>query len=350
MGSNQKKETLQRSGIQYALTCLGLIHGMPGLLISLVIIQINGIYIHARCTAKMPTSAFFQPAISSLMGTLALVFYIQDTGFSFIMNPYSLQSKTVLFCFLASFSSMGIFPVHSFTLVNILDKRFFGIFDSINPIYIALPIVASTIGEHSNFELSYLIPVSIYLIGSALYFTLASFTENDVAKFFCYIYLEIGLLTIASVPFIEIHHNVAVATFYLSTIVALAGLVVSLNILEKRYGKIGLKKFSGYHKKSKNVGYCYLFFVLVLSNTPLTLSFLGEDIILHNILKQGVFFGIMFLSIFTLAGISLYRSYCRIFGGESKKYPETKLFIHEKIALVSSFIIGVSLPFFGFIL
>ncbi len=195
-------------------------------------------------------------------------------------------------------------------------------------------------------------PQSAIGLGSmavSLFFAIASFRQRDIASFLFSISASCMLLLLCSVFFVEA--SLLPATFYLlaSTTVSLVGMATCLQVFRKRYGFQRIDHSQGLYFLAPHVAYVFLFFVLCLSNIPLSLAYLGEDVILYELFKRYFFVGFLAAGIFSLISLSAFAFYNRVFvGAPAPDFAKVELLFKERLQLATLVMLNLGLPIVAF--
>lgn len=184
-------------------------------------------------------------------------------------------------------------------------------------------------------------------LAPASYLTLVSFQTKNFSSYLFYI-LKSSLLIVLSLIPISSNEGLQGACYLTSTLIlGITALSFCLSFLNKRYGfqKI-TSPYMGLSKYNQTVSTIFLFFVLILSNVPLTLSFAGEDILIYDVFQFSWILGFCVLTLLSLNALSLFRFYGFVFNGEEKKgYPQFCMLKKEKIAFTFLVLCGFLMPF-----
>ena len=196
---------------------------------------------------------------------------------------------------LLSTANMGIYLIIRFgvPLINLNPEPFHnGVTLWISLVFIALAISALTISNLRKFY------VSIMCIQSSLIFT--GYLQSDALG-------EAGALV-----------------QWIVALVAGTGFGLCVWLFEARTGTRRLTKSAGCFDKMPRLAILFLIFGMAVVDVPSTLGFVGEDLLIHSILKASPVEGVAVLAAMACASIAIYRSYVLLFLGR-------KLASHELI-------------------
>ncbi len=285
---------------------------------------------------------YFGTCLGTFTGAGILLY--QDLGGFELSAGAHIRSETVaLFC-LASLLRGGVVPFHGFLLQGLRSAGYSTLINLFNPIGLFLPVLLiNAVGSFPEENLC-LRSLLIFGFGISWYFALASFSEKSFERFLYYVFSSISCLTLVMVPLLGVEASIAAVYFYTSTIIASAGLLLCLSFLRQRYGCQRVVGHMGMFQASPGLGCLFIYFLFCLANMPLTLSFLGEDVMLNLIFHLSVGAGFCALAALTLNGISLFRFYTLVFGGTWPSYPILPLLLRERLALILLFGVGLVMP------
>lgn len=288
---------------------------------------------------------FLPLVIKSIIFTLFSVSFLsnqKDINFS---NSIILSNITLILLLIFTLSSYGLFPFHFFQLRQLqknTNKNSI-IFLLLNPIAFSLALKGFS---HLNFEIvsPYLYSFFLVICLNSIYLILAAFFETQPVRFILYISNSLLLLLVGCLIFVDHAPRSAWALYYFAFIICLSGALICFSFYSKRYGLHSLKNESGLFKLSPFNAWALLVFFMVLSNAPMTLTFLGEDIILYQIFHASFFLGILCATIFALIAIALFRFYTiYIWGVYKGNFPILPLLTKEKNVLI----IAIAIIFFS---
>ncbi len=193
------------------------------------------------------------------------------------------------------------------------------------------------------------LPGCIFLATSFI-FALMAFHDASFLRFMLCLTASFILLLCCSLYFLEPSLRLASGYLLLNGLIAIAGMAYCLAIIKRRYGFNHITSTKGLFFLSPHLAYAFLFFVLCFSNVPMSLAYLGEDIVLYELFKSHFFFGFSGTIIFGSLSIAAFRFYCLVFIGATPSacYPKVGLLISEKLTLITLVLSGLSLPLLAF--
>jgi hypothetical protein len=268
----------------------------------------------------------------SLLGLLSFKLWPHT---NILQNPNLDEYGLVLLILLTSFQ-FGIFPFHISSLVSLNKKSFGTIAFQLNPLLPSL--LLKSMHTVPLLVAPYQTQIFCLFFVAGCYLVLVSFYETHAHRFLQYISYSLGLFWLMGVVFMHQDMSIGWSLYYMGLIIALSGACVSLSGYTHRYGT-ELTKLGGIHHLNPTLSWGLLGCFFILSNMPLTLTFLGEDIILFEIFKTSHLLAVMSILLAGLNAISLYRFFARYFLGETQeKLPSLKSLPREKWALLTAFL------------
>jgi len=236
--------------------------------------------------------------------------------------------------------SFYLLSLKEWNLDRLLNKYIFRFFkylgrklDFITPknaLYVVVPIYLLGIGLYLNQELlseevlEYL-PEIFSLFGLLLVFK--SFSERQY-PWLAWVLVAMGHFWVALAISFNEHFDFNHSVLYLSGVV-IGGLVglICLNQLKKREPKYyDLNTYYGHVYEHPGLAMIFLLAALCLMGFPISMTFIGEDLIFSHIHQNQYFLAIFNSFSYVIGGIALVRIYSRLFlGPHIKTYHSTPL-------------------------
>ena len=272
----------------------------------------------------------------------AFTFYQQITSIGlfvalidnlFIAGPEVIFSNIgVIALTFACFSSIGVFPFHSW-VVPFLSAPRSTIFLPMFVIQLGL-LILYKIYTPLMVNYRYLFDLCIVLsILGLLHAALSLFGEKRLKRIPAYLYLSHISLTILSLGKLG---DVGEIISYLDSsnlIISSCGLIGVTAVLSARLGIKGILYSTGLAASFPELGVCFLICALSLVSFPGTLGFIEEEFILEAGMEHNLIIIMCFAFSITLNGFSCFRLFARIFYGPKSEDvdPELTLNLREKI-------------------
>lgn len=234
---------------------------------------------------------------------------------------------------LAMLLRIGTFPVHlwisdlfnqaSFGTAILFVTPLSGVFMTLR---LVMPIAPDWMLESTGL-LSLL--TGLYAAGMAT-------VQNDVRRFFAYLFLSHGSLVLVG---LELHTRVSLTgalCLWVSISLSLGGLGLILRAIESRFGKLTLENYQGLYQQSPALAIGFLITGLSSVGFPGTLGFIAAELLIDGAINANIFVGISLVLISTINGIAVLRAYFLLFTG-AKSFTSVPLGIsfREQLAVLA---------------
>lgn len=206
----------------------------------------------------------------------------------------------------------GMFPFHCW-MTELFEQASFGT---------ALLFVAPLTGAYAAIRL--LLPVApdllLRVIGSislftAIYAAGMSLIQNDARRLYCYLFLSHSALVLVGLEMATPIGFTGGLCVWLSVIVALSGLGLTLRAVEARFGRSNLSRPLGYYHHTPVIATCFLITGLASVGFPGTVGFVGMELLIDGAVEFYPLVGAAVAIAGTLNGIAIIRAYFLLFGG-----------------------------------
>lgn len=206
----------------------------------------------------------------------------------------------------------GMFPFHCW-MTELFEHASFGT---------ALLFVAPLTGAYAAIRL--VLPVApdtlLRVIGTislftAIYTAGMSLIQNDARRLYCYLFLSHSALVLAGLEMVTPIGFTGGLCVWLSVIVALGGLGLTLRAVEARFGRSDLTQPRGYYHHTPTIATCFLITGLASVGFPGTVGFVGMELLIDGAVGIYPLVGAAVAIAGTLNGIAIIRAYFRLFGG-----------------------------------
>ena len=278
----------------------------------------------------------------NLILTLGSFYLVYQDIPSFKLANAHLCSSSILSIYFLTLIRFGLFPFHFFIQIVARRTNYIALFG----LYFPLPFVLIF---HTKFgdDLSlYVEPLASYALVSSMYLCLVGFYEKQLDTYLTYLGTSLLTISIASFPYLSSEILPDIVYYMAHIYLSISAMALCVRMLKKRYGITQVSQAGGLASIHPILGYVFLFFAFVLSNMPLTMTFIGEEMTLHELYHHAPAMAYISLLIFLFWGISLYRRYIELFCGVcTLKTPKLPLLFSEKTIILVLILIDILSPF-----
>lgn len=249
---------------------------------------------------------------------VSVLFALAAVGLS-VSKPVQTEYLLVIgICWmLAGYLRRGFFPFH-FPLLRWSEHA---------PFATLLPMLVSQTGLYMIVKLALPIlkihgpevlnALSVVTLFSTLYFSLLAFSQTNLRQIFCTLTLIQSSLIFCGFLHSDTLSISGANVQWLVTSLGGGGLGLVLWLIQNRTSIIDVDKYLGLVQAMPKMSATFLVFGLCLINFPMTLGFVGEDLLVHSILEHSPWWGMTILLAMGLVSITIYRTYGLLFLGTS---------------------------------
>jgi NADH-quinone oxidoreductase subunit M len=206
----------------------------------------------------------------------------------------------------------GVFPAHVW-LTDWFEHASFGR---------ALLFVAPLTGVYAAVRL--VLPVApdwvlrsigLVSLGTAVYAAGMATVQQEARRFFAFLFLSHASLVLVG---LELHTSLTLTgslRLWLSVILSLGGLGLTLRALEARVGRLSLTRFHGLYDQSPGLAVCFLITGLASVGFPGTAGFVAADLLVDGAVGASPWVGFAVVVAAALNGIAVVRAYFLLFTG-----------------------------------
>jgi len=158
--------------------------------------------------------------------------------------------------------------------------------------------------------------IGLISLVTAVYAAAMACIQRDTRRFFAYLFLSHASLVLVG---LELHTPLSLTgalCLWLSVMLSLGGLGLTLRSLEARFGRLSL---SGYHGLYDHVPSQAVFFLitgLASVGFPGTLGFIATELLVDGAVEASPSVGVMVIATAALNGIAIVRAYFLLFTGK----------------------------------
>lgn len=218
------------------------------------------------------------------------------------------------------FIGQAIFPYHSW-IRDYLKKAdlptaiiFLVNFSSFGLLYkIVLPLL------YNDAQVIYPI-LTVATIFSASYWALLALTEKNLRSIFAMILSSQTALIFTGFELGDLVGKYGSFFQWLTLILALSGLGLTLLFVENRTNIKSLKTFYGLSSRAPILGAMFFLFGFIAVGLPGAMAFIGEDLLFHAIIEHHPWIGTGVIITTALNAMTIYKSFCYLFNGTNESY------------------------------
>jgi len=150
---------------------------------------------------------------------------------------------------------------------------------------------------------------------TALYTAGMAIVQQDARRFFAFLFLNNTSLILVG---LELHTVVSLTgslALWISLVLSLGGLGLTLRALEARVGRLKLTEYRGLYDQSPALAICFLLTGLGSVGFPGTLGFVASELLVDGAVEANLMVGLGVVVTAALNGIAVVRAYFLIFTG-----------------------------------
>ncbi len=235
----------------------------------------------------------------------------------------------------AAFLRQGIFPMHLWFKAGFKTKPFplnigfylgnLGFFLFVRAI---LPLIEAHFGEWS-------VGILGWGIVSGLYFSNMALVQKKIRSGVFYVMLAQFSILFCGLEAGSVTGKVGVLYQFLTLGLAFGGLIACIYLLESNLGELEQGRFYGLQEENPILALFFLLFSLCAVALPLSMGFIGEDLIFHAVVERYPWIGLGLIVTAAINGIALLRITAFLFRGtrEASTDGRIPLGLAQKLAL-----------------
>lgn len=258
---------------------------------------------------------------------------LYDDYSGFYIKPIDeISLSTSLALMLFACANIFPFPFHREVHNSLKSENHIYLMAHLSPLSFLLPLMVYLSIKNLPHPIYIIIP--LLFMSLSFYLLVTSFHEKRFNWFLYYISSGILLLMVNILPFLSYEGVLGVHFLIENFYLGFAGMLFCLRFFQVRYGVNQISHpYMGLRKYNKSVANLFVVFVFILSNAPLTLAFVGEDIMIYDMFSFSPTIGLATLFLFSLVAISLFRFYGLVFCGQhTEQWPRLKMIVSEKFS------------------
>ena len=156
---------------------------------------------------------------------------------------------------------------------------------------------------------------------TAVYAAGMATVQTDARRFFAFLFLSHASLILVGM---ELHTAVSLTgalALWVSVVLSLGGLGLTLRALEARLGRLSLTEYRGLYEHSPALAVCFLLTGLASVGFPGTMGFVASEMLVTGVVEASPVVGVVAIFAGALNGIAILRAYLLLFTG--RRYTST---------------------------
>jgi len=157
--------------------------------------------------------------------------------------------------------------------------------------------------------------IGVFSLATALYAAAMAAVQREARRFFAYLFLSHASLVLVG---LELHTAISLTgalALWLSVILSLGGLGLTLRAVEARYGRISLAPFHGLYEHSPALAVSFALTGLASVGFPGTLGFVATELLVDGAVEVSPWVGLTVALAAAINGIAVVRAYFHLFTG-----------------------------------
>lgn len=249
--------------------------------------------------------------------------------------PASTETAAFALLWVSILVRAGVFPLHSW-LPALFERGPFWVallMGSLKPgLYLLLRLSWRMLPHASERWLGVLLALGLF---SAVYGALLGLGQRSLRGLVGSLAVSHGGLMLAGLCSRSVEGETGGLTQWLAIGASMAGLSLVVWALEARTGTSSPDKLGGIAYRAPALSFSFLLFGLIALGLPGTLSFIGEDLLLHGILSSHMLSPVVLALASVLNAVAVMRAFTRAFLGRARGLFEiTDLLRRERLAVV----------------
>ncbi len=206
----------------------------------------------------------------------------------------------------------GIFPFHGW-IAGLFEHATFGLailfFTPMIGIYGVVRLIVPLAPDWMMWELG------LMALMTAIYASGMSLVQNDVRRFYCYLFLAHSSLILVGIGTLTSIGTTGALCIWPSVSLAMTGLGLTLRALEARRGRLFMRDYQGLYEHTPNLAMCFGLTGLAAVGFPGTFGFVGMEILMDGVVAANPLMGVAVVIIGALNGIAIVRAFFQLFTG-----------------------------------
>lgn len=150
---------------------------------------------------------------------------------------------------------------------------------------------------------------------TAVYAAGMSLVQREARRFFAFLFLSHSALVLIGLQTGTVLGLTGTLSVWLSVVLALGGLGLTLRAMEARTGRLTLTGFHGLYEQTPTLAACFLLTGLAAVGFPGTFGFVGTELLIDALLQQGPYAGVAVVCAAGISGIAILRAWFAVYAG-----------------------------------
>jgi NADH-quinone oxidoreductase subunit M len=280
----------------------------------------------AFCVLPM-LAAIASLVVMAMLAHVASPFDIRAIAESRVARPNAHILAPLLL--LACAGRMGIFPFHLWVPIALGRGR----------LAVMLPSVVSPIGSYVLVRLAIgLFPVATrgwcgvltaMATVSALYGAVLALGQHDARRQLGYLWSSVAGFVLAGAATLDAQGLSGALVHDLALTIALTGLVLIVRAVEARTGTTDFRRLGGLVTQAPRMATGYFLLGAAAVGFPATVTFVSEDLVVQGLIRTRPVVAVALLMAMAINGVTLVRSFKRIFLGPTSRYLHEDAVVHD---------------------
>lgn len=220
----------------------------------------------------------------------------------------------------AIFIRKGIIPLHSWM------PSFFQTTRTAVAILFAMPQVGTYCAARllvPSAPAGVLTAVGIISLITAVYAAALALVQKDARRMFGFFFMSQSAIVLAGLQCDNVRGLAGGLTLWISSILSMSGLGITLRALEARRGMMSLARFHGGYERMQVLAASFMIFGLACVGIPGTMGFIAEELLVDGAVQSFPIFGMLVAVAAALNGVTVLKTYWALFcGAPAGPWPE----------------------------
>ncbi|MFO0796940.1 MAG: proton-conducting transporter membrane subunit [Gemmataceae bacterium] len=163
--------------------------------------------------------------------------------------------------------------------------------------------------------------IGAFSLVTAVYAAGMAVVQRDARRFFAYLFLSHASLVLVGLELHTVISLTGALCLWVSVVLSLGGLGLTLRAVEARYGRLSLAGHQGLYARSPALAVCFLLTGLGSVGFPGTLGFVAAELLVDGAIHANLFVGVALVLAAAVNGIAVVRAYLLLFTGAKSASP-----------------------------
>jgi len=163
--------------------------------------------------------------------------------------------------------------------------------------------------------------IGAFSLVTAVYAAGMASVQREARRFFAYLFLSHASLVLVGLELHTVISLTGALCLWVSVVLSLGGLGLTLRAVEARYGRLSLADHHGLYARSPALAVCFLLTGLGSVGFPGTLGFVAAELLVDGAIHANLFVGVALVLAAAVNGIAVVRAYLLLFTGARSASP-----------------------------